>query len=210
MASLTEHVVFHHAVRRRKSLAGVPEMFRTHRIFGVTAMALAPLDTGVLFPSRTTLITFKTAIEVTPNGGVHRGMILELGGAAIGVGFWVGDQTIGFHAGEDGTVNGATALFDNGTVLPDTLLLDLVAAVRPGDGRVRLWANGTEIAREVASSGTFGAGGTWADTGAGSFAAAAQGAVVPDVPAISQIAPSGFQVIEPLSVYVGQVPRQFV
>ncbi len=205
-----ERVVFHHAVRRRLSLAGVPEMFRTPQIFGGTVMAVASLATGDIFPSRTGPITFKTAIEITANAGQHRGMVLELGSAAIGVGLWIGDQTIGFHAGEDGVVNGATALFDNGAELPVGLMLDLVIGVRPGDGRVRIWGNGKEIARKVATSNTFGAAGEWSDTDAGSFAAAAQGAVVPDVPAISQGAPAGFTVIEPLSVYVGQVPRHFV
>lgn len=207
---VSSRVVFHHAVRRRQSLAGMPKLFRTHHIFGGTTMPVASIATGTIFPSRTTPITFKTAIEITDNAGEHRGLILELGDAAIGVGLWVGDQTIGIHAGEDGTVNGATALFDNGSELPVGLLLDLVIGVRPGDGLIRLWANGAEIARGVSSSGGFGVAGEWSAAAAGSFAAAAQGDVVPDVPAASQGAPAGFVVIEPLSVYVGQVPRHFV
>lgn len=205
----TDRIVFHHAVRRRLSLAGVPELFRTHRIVGATAMAV-PNISGAVFPSRTSPITFKTAIEITPNAGVHRGLILDMGSGTAGVGFWVEDNKVGFHAGEDGLVNGASAIFDNGAVLPDTLILDLVAAVRPGDGRVRIWANGKEIARGVASSGTFGALGEWGDSADGSFADVEQGAVVIDVPVASRVAPNGFAVIEPLSVYVGQVPRHFV
>ncbi len=205
-----DRVVFHHAVRRRQSLAGVPEMFRTMQIFGGTDMALADIDTGGIFPSRTTPITFRTAIEITDNAGVHKGLVFEFSGAAIGAALWIGDQTIGFHAGEDGTVNGATALFDNTAELPAGLLMDLVVAIRPGDGRVRMWGNGKELARAVASSNTFGAAKAWAEDSNGSFAATVQGTIIVDVPAVSQIAPNGFTVIEPLSVYVGQVPRHFV
>lgn len=203
-------VVFHHAVRRRRSLAGVPEMFRTHQIHGTTAMAVANIDTGLIFPSRTTPITFRTAIEITANVGVHRGIVFEFSGSDIGAALWIGDETIGFHAGEDGTVNGATALFDNNAELPVGLLMDLVVAVRPGDGRVRMWGNGEELARATASSNTFGVADAWAENSNGSFSAAVQGNVIVDVPVVSQIAPDGFTVIEPLSVYVGQVPRHFV
>ena len=203
-------VIFHHAVRRRLSLAGVPEMFRTSQIFGGTTMAVADIDTGVIFPSRTTPITFRTAIEITDNAGVHKGLVFEFSGTNIGAALWIGDQTIGFHAGEDGIVNGATALFDNTVELPAGLLMDIVVAIRPGDGRVRMWGNGKELARAVASSNTFGAAKAWAEDSNGSFAATVQGTVIVDVPAGSQIAPDGFTVIEPLSIYVGQVPRHFV
>jgi len=212
-SDLDQSVIFS-AGERRKSLAGFPDMFRNMRIFGDTVMAVANIDTNARFPSRTGVITFKTAIRILEGTGVgsdeHRGLVFEFGDAAIGAALWVGDSTIGFHAGEDGTVNGATALFDNTVELPETLELELLCAVRPGDGRVRMWGNGTELARSTASSNTFGALGTWTAAADGSFAAAKQGAVVADVPAVSDQAPSGFQVIEPLSVFVGKVPRHFV
>ena len=107
-------------------------------------------------------------------------------------------------------MNGATALFDNTVELPVGALFELVVAARPGDGRVRIWSNGTELARSTASSDGFGVANSWSADSNGSFAAAAQGTVVPDVPAASQGAPNGFTVVEPLSVYVGQVPRHFV
>ena len=185
-------------------------MFRTMQIYGVTTMPVANIDTGAIFPSRTVPITFRTAIEITENAGVHKGLVFEFSGSDIGAALWIGDETIGFHAGEDGTVNGATALFDNTAELPVGLLMDLIVAIRPGDGRVRIWGNGQELARSVATSDTFGVAGAWAEDSNGSFAATAQGAVIVDVPAASQIALSGFSVIDPLSVYVGQIPRQFV
>lgn len=209
-----QQAVFFHSRERRRSLAGIPELHRTVQLYGETVMEIADIATGTQFPVRDTPITFKTAIEITAGTGAgldeHRGLVFELGDNAIGTALWVGDSTIGFHSGEDGVVNGATALFDNTVELPEGLELELIVSVRPGDGRVRLWANGNELARSTASSNGFGVAGSWAAASNGSFAAAVQGTIVADVPAISQVAPTGFAVIEPLSVYVGQVPRHFV
>lgn len=204
-----EQAVYFHSRERRRSLAGIPELYRTAQHFGGTAMAVASLDTDALFPDLTLPITFKTAITITDNVGQHRGLVFEFGDAAIGAALWVGDETIGFHAGEDSTVNGATALFDNSAELPIGWSPEIVVSIRPGDGRIRMWANGNELARATASSDTFGVAGAWTAASEGSFAAAAQGAVVPDVPAASQGAPDGFTVVEPLSVFNGQVPRHF-
>jgi hypothetical protein len=170
-------------------------------------MPVASIDTGAIFPSRSGLVTFKSAIRITENSGEHRGLVFEFGDSATGAALWIGDETIGFHAGDAGDDDGATALYDNGAELPVGLEVSLVASVRSGDGRVRLWANGREIARAVAVNGGFAA---WAADSEGSFAAIAQGTVVTDVPLDSRGAPAGFEVIEPLSVYINQVPRHFV
>lgn len=159
------------------------------------------------FPVRTTLVTFKTVVRITAAAAVA-GLIFEIGDSTIGVGAWLGSQTLGFHAGEDGTVNGATALLDNGAAWPDGLELELVFGVRPGDGRVRIWANGLEVARSVSSGGDFGVAEAWAAASNGSFAAVVQGTTPVDV--VETGAPTNFAVIEPLSVYMGQVPRHFV
>jgi len=180
LKSARAQAVRFHARERRLSLAGVPELHRTHRIYGVTGMAVASIDTGAVFPNRTSPITFRTAIRITENTGEHRGLVFEFGDATTGAALWIGDETIGFHAGDDGTTDGATALFDNGAELPVGLELELIAAIRPGDGRVRL------------------------------FASAVQGTIIADVPEISQGAPAGFDVIEALSVYQGQIPRHFI
>lgn len=204
-----ERAALFHARERRRDLAGIPQLHRTHRVYGVTVMAVSNIDAAA-FPNRDTPVTFKTAIRVTENSGQHRGIVFEIGDSDIGTALWIGDQTIGLHAGEDGTTNGATALFDNGAELPVGLEMELVAAIRPGDGRVRLWGNGREIARSVASSNSFGAAGTWANSSNGAFAAAVQGTTPVDVPAASQGAPAGFEVIEPLSIFVGSYPRHFI
>jgi len=207
LKSARAQAVRFHARERRLSLAGVPELHRTHRIYGVTGMAVASIDTGAVFPNRTSPITFRTAIRITENTGEHRGLVFEFGDATTGAALWIGDETVGFHAGDDGTTDGATALFDNGAELPVGLELELIAAIRPGDGRVRLFGNGREIARGVASGGSVS---PWAADSEGSFASAVQGTIIADVPEISQGAPAGFDVIEALSVYQGQIPRHFI
>ncbi len=209
--SINQQVGFHRARKRRKSLAGEPNIFRTVSIKGSTTLPVGDINTDALFPILTTPITFKTTIRILADGGgEHRGLIFEFGDAAIGCALWVGDQTIGFHAGEDALVNGADAIYDRESEHPTGIIYNLVAAVKPGTGQVRIWANGLELARGVASSGGLGAGGQWAAASAGSFASAAQGTVVLDVPVVSRVAPAGFEVIEPLGVYVGSVPWRFV
>ena len=193
-----------HARERRKSLAGIPDLFRTHQIVGSGAMAVANIDEAQ-FASKSTPITFKTAIRITAAASVA-GLLFELGDSTAGAGLWLGSQTLGFHAGAAGTVNGATALFDNGAAWPDGLELDIVAAIRPGDGRVIIWGNGEELARSTASGGSF-TSNLWASDSNGSFAAAVQGTTPADV--LQTGAPTNFDVIEPLSVYLGSVPRQF-
>ena len=200
-----------YARERRRSLLGVPDLFRTHQIYGVERgeILLELIDTGAVFPARDGTITFATTIRITPNGGVHRGLVFCFGDSDGGCALWVEDEGIGFHAGKAGIANGATALYDAGAELPPGLELSLVAAVNVGNGRVRLWGNGREIARGQATSLIFDPP-EWTSAGAGSFATVPSGTAVTDVPVSSVQAPDGFEVIRPLSVYVNQVPRHFV
>jgi hypothetical protein len=202
-----EQAVRFHGRERRRSLAGIPELFRTHRIYGGTTMAVAEVSSA-LFPIRHCAVTFKTAIRITENAGVHRGTILELGGNLRGVGLWVEDEKIGVRAGGI-LINGNAAFgeFDNGAELPPGLELELVLAICQGFAALRLWGNGRLLVRAAASAGTF--AGDWAGQNNGAFAAEPFGSTVPEIPAGSAIAPDGFEVIEPLSVYMGQRPRHF-
>lgn len=200
-----------HARERRRSLAGLPELSRTHRFFDAVggAMAVETITTAASFGSRAGPVTFQSAIRITENGGEHRGIVFEIGGTTNGIALWVGDQTIGFHAGAAGTTNGATALFDNGSELPPGMEIDLVVSAIPGTGKVRMWGNGREIARAQASGLIFSPM-VWSGSGNGSFATMLKDTLVSDVPVESAITPTGFEVIEPLSVYQKQVPRHFV
>jgi len=203
------HMARLNARERRRSLAGMPELFRTHRFAG-SAMGVASISTPSSFASRAGPITFRTAIRITENAGVHRGLVFEFGGTTNGIALWIGDETIGFHSGPAGLNDGATATFENGAELPVGLELDLVCAAHPGKGQVRIWGNGRELARyQTKSGGPFNPM-VWSGSNDGSFASAAQGTLVSDVPAESVGAPAGFEVIAPLSVYQKQVPRHFV
>jgi len=196
----------HFAAReRRRSLAGIPKLHRTHRFVGASAMAVPSIDPSVVFAGMELApMTFKTAIRIT--GGSPAGCIFEFSSTPRGVALAVLDRFIAVVGGGL-TTEQALAVFDNGMTLPTGLELEMVAAIDPGTGRSRLWANGQEIARATASGGDFGVG--WGAAGLGSFAAAANGTIHNAV-ATSAGAPTDFDVIEPLSVYARQMPRQFV
>lgn len=168
-------------------------------------MAVATITPADSFPAGVdSPITFRTAVRIT--GAAPAGLVFELGSSTRGCALAVLGNFIAFVAGGLTTERGF-ALFNNGGVLPLGLELDLVAAIRPGDGMVRLWGNGIELARNTATDGNFGGG--WTDTGLGSFATVKNGTLHPGVIAGDQ-APFEFDVIEPLSVYNGQVPQHFV
>lgn len=197
-----------HAARRRRLSTLGGDLTRTHRLAGVAALPVASIATGTIFPVRTKPVTFRTKVQITENAGEHRGLVFEFGSTAAGCALWIGDETVGFHAGPSGDTDGATALYDLGAELPVGLVLDLLASVNPGTGEVRLWGNGKEMARGKTGSGDGFA--AWSDTAAGSFASNEQGTAVADVPSDSSQAPDGFEVLEPLSVYIGQIPRSFI
>jgi len=193
-----------HSRERRRSLAGIPELSRTHYIFGGTVMAVSAIPMAA-FPSHASEITFKTAIRIIENAGVHRGLVFSFGTTIGAAALWIEDDKIGFRAG--GGVAGffAASIFDNGVELPPGLELELVVSASPGMDKTRLWGNGQELARATSASNMA----FWAVAGDGSFADAPAAALPGDVPGTSQVAPDGFDVIEPLSAYVGQKPRHF-
>jgi len=153
--AFTEHqqAAFFHSRERRRSLAGIPELYRTHRVFGGGVMEVASLDTAALFPDRSRPITFQTAIEIT--GGAPSATVFSLGTATL----TVSGSQITF------TFGALTATFDNTVVLPIGLQLDLTVSVNPGAGIARLWGNGQELARVSSTPIT-----EWSDGAVGSFA----------------------------------------
>ncbi len=192
-----EQAAFFHARERRRSLAGIVQLYRTSRIFGPAMAADIPdvLLSGVLASP----ITFQTAVRI--NSGTDAGLIFGYGSGTSAVGLWLNsDQTLGFHAGAAG-VDGATALTPALAVGGE---FDIVVSVRPGNDKVRIWVNGREAARADSVNGI----GTFAAAGADGDFAQAGGPFVADI--TEQGAPTGFEVIEPLSVYTKQFPRHFV
>ena len=103
---------------------------------------------------------------------------------------------------------------DNSTVLsfdisnfPNGKIIELAVMVIPGSEKVRLWADGQIVDKSDITFGDY-TGGVWSNDGAGSFVEAPQ-IVYAGVPVASRVVPSGFDVIEPLSVYAAQVPKHF-
>lgn len=195
-----------HSRERRASLAGFPELYRTHRFVGAGVMPVATIDTDVVFPSPSLSrpVTFRSVIEIT--GPNPTGLVFEFGSDTRGCGLALVGAFIGFVAG--GLTNESSfALFNAGGDPLVGFRMDFTAAVDPGTGRVRVWRNGEELARDTSVDGDL--GGDWSDAGDGSFASIGSGTVHPSIVAGNQ-APVGFEVVEPLSVYVGQVPRHFI
>lgn len=191
----------YHARERRSSLAGFPDLFRTH-LYGVPTASIG----ATAFPVRTGPVTFATSIRIT-TGASAAGLIFEFGNATTAVAAWLAASgVLTFRAGDAGAPDRTFAQYDNGGDFDDGQKLDLVFAAIPGDGRSRMWLNGLEVARDTATNGQLDNG--WAAASAGAFAAAASGALPADVTEAG--APSDFAAIRPLSVYVGQVPRHFV
>ncbi len=193
-----EQVIYRNAQERRRSLAGIPEMYRTVQNTIPTDPLLAASFPGINSP-----ITFWTSIRIT--GASPNGLIFGMGTSSRSIAAWVDGDKLTFRAGDTAEDDRGFAEFDNTVTLPVGLELDLVFAVRPGDGRVRIWGNGTEIARDTAVNGQMTSG--WMESGDGAFAAGA-GDLSDDVTQTDE--PSDFDVIQPMSSYAGQVPRHFV
>lgn len=194
--------------RRALSLVGFSQNFGTHLIHGSAGIGVTPLVTANILPDRSIEIMFQTRIRILTNAGVHRGLIFELGSSSRGCAAWVGDQTIGFTAGSGVVANDrAEAVWDFGAELPPTREFQLIFAVKTGSGRIRIFDGGLRIADATAVNGDF--NGDYSDSENGSFASALVTTITPGVPVLSQIAPNGFEVIEPLTIFNGQHPREF-
>lgn len=204
LAALTgpQQAAYFHSRERRRSLAGVLELFRTH-VFAIPTASVAVA--AFPDPNRDRPFTIRTAVQIT--GAAAAGLIFEFGDATTAMALFLsGGQVLTARAGDAGASDRALASWDFGDTFPDGMTLDIVVAVRPGDGRIRIWVGGNEVARATATNGKLDNG--WAAASTGAFAAAAQGALPADVTETG--APSDFLVITPLSAYVGQVPRHFV
>lgn len=192
----------------RKDRAGYSQNFLTHNLHGTVSIGVTPLVTADLFPDRSLPIMFQTRIRIL--AGVSQGLIFEFGSSTRGCAAWVEPNMIGIVAGNGAVANERTsAVWNLGAALAQDRIFQLVFAVIPGSGRVRLWDFGIRRADGVAVDNDFGPG-DWSDGADGSFASAVVGTVMADVPVASRIAPSNFEVIEPLRIFNNQMPRSFV
>ena len=197
---------FFHARDRRRSLAGIPKLHRTHRFAGA-AMAVAAIDPSVVFADvNLSPVTFRTVVRFPDNTNARSGTLFEFSDAAGGVYATFTDTTLIVRAGSVTAAEIATGTYDNVAQWPAGLEFELVVAIRPGSGEIRVWGNGQEILRAAASGGDMGTVG-WHSGDNGSFAAAVNGAFPAGVSPTT--APVEFAVTEALSVYTRQVPQHF-
>lgn len=195
-----------HRRERRRSHANVPKLYRTHRLVGSGQIGVATVDPSSIFSGRElSPVTFKTAIQISDNASTREGLVFEFSDASGGTALFLSDTTMVAVSGDDAGNDNLSITFDNVVQLPAGAKFDVILALSPGLGRGELWLNGHSVANGVTTSGDFGSIG-WFSGDNGSFASAANGAVPAGV---SALAPQNFSVIEPLSVYIGQIPRQF-
>lgn len=201
-----EQVIYYHSRVRTRGFRDLKKaLFRTH-FFSIPATTI-----GVgSFTKFASPVTFVTAIRLTGAASSAQGLVFEIGDEASASAMWLESNNIGFQVGQ-----GEAAPFNNSTHLLHDITgtgtgaeFELVVGLIPGSQRVFFWINGA--IKQRSSGGVTYPNDEWSSDTAGSFASAPSGEVCLGVPVGSRIAPSGFTVIEPLSVYQGQKPRHFV
>lgn len=183
---------------RRRSLAGIPRMHRTHRFGGSGAgtLTIDPIDHDAAFPDRSRPITLRSACRIVENAGVHRGVQWQFGPDGNGrLFFALQDTILAFGAGGLAADDFILGIYSFGGEIPPGLLLDVVCAANPGNGRIMCWANGTRVISAQAANGTMG----------GSFCEATPDGYFTKVGKLD-----GYESVSPLDVYYGQLPREFV
>lgn len=204
-----EQALLYRHRQRTLGLRDVREgLHRTHFL----ELSPAPtFDTGDLFPDRSTVVTLVTAIRqigVTPAGLIYEFSDATDGGLVA----WLEDGSINVQVGaSEGSPNTDSIHVQH--TIADVVGAEykLAVTVIPGAQKLFVWVNGAIVARETNTGGTFpGSPKFWCPDTGGSFNAAPNGVISAGVPGGSQQAPADFEVIEPLSIYVGQKPRHFV
>lgn len=196
---------FHSRARTRSFRDPAKGLFRTHLIQDALDLPVATIDTDVLFPSRDLAITLVTEIEV--QGAGNSGIIWEFGSSAQGAKLAV-DAAGSFFlaAGDDAGTDGV----DGSVVAPGLAEIGarfhLTVAFVPGAGLARMWIDGELVLR--LGDGTPFLNNEWADTEDGAFLSAHNTSSTQRGQTINA-APFDFIGVRPLSIFQGQIPRQF-
>lgn len=177
-------------------------LFRTH-IFGPTAVNF---DTATVFPATPPpddlARPFTCVCDIEVTGAAAAGVIIEIGDTSAGCGLLMSAGSLfGFGGGllaSDGV--------DVSVALGIGRRVQAAVAMIPGDGRLVLYLDGKAISRGVASGGAFLNSRIAAASGGG--VAQVNGTLSARMPAVTT--PTNFQLVSPVSIYVGQLPRNFV
>lgn len=197
---MTAQARLFYARRRRRSILDPGlGLFKTHDL-GFSG----DVQVGLRFPDRFRPVTFRTRIRRT--GASPRGTVFELGGAVTDLIVYVDGTDLqvaaGASSGDDGLlVTAANFLPPEGT---DALV---TVAVLPNAGFVWLFKDNRTVASGRTVSGRMSQG--WGSTSLGSVGTIVGGAN-------TRVDTGGFEVlqdveiVEPVSVYMGQIPRHLV
>lgn len=152
-------------------------------------------------------ITFRTRIRIT--GAAPTGALFQFGTAGQSIAAWVTDAgTVVVAAGD---VSNASLPDDGATATRSFTVatgeeLDLAFAAIPGAGVVAVWVNG-RMTRSEAVNNTLQVS-QWGVTGGVGVFGIALASSPTFVPSASRVAPTDFEIIEPLSIYQKQAPRE--
>lgn len=191
----------------RERVRGFREIGRElHRSRRVPITETAPGNYFVT-ADRVAPVTFRLRVKITDTTPV--GALFHFGTAAHAIVAWVAAA---------GSVSAAAGNLNSGSLQDDAVKatatfslvagneLDIAVGCVPGGGILGLWVNGRLTRAESVSAALL--GGAWAaSAGVGEFGIALS-APPTFVPAASRVAPDKFVIVEPLSVYQRQKPRE--
>lgn len=188
--------------RQRRNL--VSGLFRTH------LLGPAPQNfvTATLFPSSTVPPTLERpctfVVDVLITGASADGVVIEMGSSTHGMAITLGAGVIYGAAGGAGAevANGAHATFTPG--VGRRLQVGLAVIPGPGVGTVYLFIDGKLVSKVQSTSTNF-TGNAIADVLSDGAIAQVNGTLTGRVPAVT--VPTNFQIVSPVSIYVGQIPR---
>ena len=189
---------------RNRRLALLDPSLGLHQTHSFPA-GTTPIDVGASFPVRDRPVTLALRLAATAAGAT--GVVLELGSSTSGVKVDVDAGSVFVAAGDGSGGGGVGGSFDASGLLGAVgRVIPVVLAISPGDGRIKLFVDGAAVLR--LDGGQAMGGGAWAADSDGSYGAATVGTANTRASAVSA-APTNFELVSPLSVFVGQLPLQF-
>ena len=198
--TLTRQAVLHYARERRADRAGYPRRLHQTQRYLPGATILSNPITNATRP-----ISFYCEIRIDENGGVHRGLVWEVGGSLSGAALWVEDDEIGFRAGGALAANRGLATWSTGTgELQPGRRLRLMCIADPANGQVSVYDGGRLIAHNTSPEAWDNA--EWGGGNGGGYGTGAQFGLPGDVPQIGP--PNGFTLLNALTWYDGQRYRE--
>ncbi len=200
---LEQAVHFTHRARSKSHRDLLRGLFVTHNF----SVSNANIDHNALLPGGNIKpTTFTTSIGVT--GVAATGIICEFGDNVSGFKVAIDSNIMYVAAGDNAGAGGIDGNVALGQLAEVGASAELCIAVNPGNGKVRLWVNGTR--RLTLNAGQqFGNSGVWASTNNGSVGAAQAGASSTTRGQAIIAAPTDFVLIEAFRMFNGQLPKNF-